>query len=120
MEHAQWDRQLICTKLNFYEEYKAARQAEANAEKRVNFLAQKMKDADAAREKLAAGKEAIAKKQQQVKDAMTEARKLADELKPACVDGVTKYWVRARQAKMIEDAKAVRRVMCVGGAGEEK
>ena len=97
---------------NFYEEYKAARQAEANAEKRMNFLlAQKMKDVDAAREKLAAGKEAIAKKQQQVKDAMTEARKLADELKPACVDGVTKHWMRPRQAKMIEDAKTVRRVI---------
>ena len=55
----------------------------------MNFLAQKMKDADAAREKLAAGKEAIAKKQHE----------LADELKPACVDGVTKYWARGKTSK---------------------
>ena len=44
-----------------------------------------------------------------------------EELKPAYVDAVTKYWVGARQAKMIEDAKGVDkgclRSKCQGSGG---
>merc|ERR1712187_314565 len=77
------------------------------AQKRVNFLVQKMKDADVARDELAAQRKSLIQRQAEAKAAVQKARETADRFKPAYVKAMNKYWVRAKQAKLIEKAQAV-------------